>query len=67
MFSMPGCFERHNRKKRSALVLTSAGPEGSLLALFMAHFGIGAVRGSTSRRASGALREMAARMARDTT
>ncbi|MGZ5127570.1 MAG: lysophospholipid acyltransferase family protein [Burkholderiales bacterium] len=63
IISTPACFERYNRKKRSALVLTSASPEGSLLALLMAHFGIGAVRGSTSRRASVALREMAARMA----
>jgi lysophospholipid acyltransferase (LPLAT)-like uncharacterized protein len=63
IFSIPACFERYNRKRRSAVVLTSASPEGSLLTLLMAHFGIGAVRGSTSRRASVALREMATRMA----
>lgn len=59
IFSLPPLYERRYCKQRRALVLTSAGPEGSLLALVLAHFGIGAVRGSTSRRSSVALREMA--------
>jgi len=62
--SMPTFYERRRRRHRlSAFVLTSAGPEGSLLAQFLRHFGLGAVRGSTSRRASAALREMARRIA----
>jgi len=62
--SMPTFYERRRRRHRlSAFVLTSAVPEGSLLAQFLRHFGLGAVRGSTSRRASAALREMARRIA----
>ncbi len=63
IFSMPALSERYRKKMRKAFVLTSASPEGSLLALIMAHFGIGAVRGSTSRRGSLALREMASLIA----
>jgi lysophospholipid acyltransferase (LPLAT)-like uncharacterized protein len=58
--SMPAFYERRRHRHRPrAFVLTSASPEGSLLA----QFGLGAVRGSTSRRASVALREMAGRIA----
>jgi len=64
IFSMPYLYARVRQKQRPrALVLTSVGPEGSLLELFMSYFGLGAVRGSTSRRASMALREMTARLA----
>lgn len=63
IFSMPALAERYQKKMRKAFVLTSASPEGSLLALVMTHFGIGAVRGSTTRRGSTALRELAARLA----
>ncbi len=59
IIATPPIYERFARRKRGAVVLTSAGPEGSLLALFLSQFGIGAVRGSTSRRASTALRELA--------
>lgn len=62
IFAMPPIFERHCRPRRRAFVLTSASREGSLLALVLKRFGIGAVRGSTSRRASTAVREMAARI-----
>lgn len=65
IFATPAFYERHCRNGRKAFVLTSAGPEGSLLALLMAHFGIGSVRGSTSRRASVALREMATLLTND--
>ena len=63
IFNTPVIYGRYIRKTRRVFVLTSAGPEGSLLALLMSHFGMGAVRGSTSRRASAALREMASRIA----
>jgi lysophospholipid acyltransferase (LPLAT)-like uncharacterized protein len=60
---MPAFYKRRRRRYRlSAFVLTSASPEGSLLAEFLAHFGLGAVRGSTSRRSSTAVREMARRV-----
>jgi lysophospholipid acyltransferase (LPLAT)-like uncharacterized protein len=62
--SMPVFYERRRRHHRlRAVVLTSASPEGSLLAQVLAHFSLGAVRGSTSRRASVAVREMANRIA----
>jgi lysophospholipid acyltransferase (LPLAT)-like uncharacterized protein len=62
--SMP-MFYRRCRKQYglNALVLTSAGPEGGLLAEVLRHFHLGAVRGSSSRRASVAIREMARRLA----
>lgn len=62
ILAMPAAFERYNRGRRKAVVLTSASSDGSLLALFTSHFGIGAVRGSSSRRASAALRAMVARI-----
>jgi lysophospholipid acyltransferase (LPLAT)-like uncharacterized protein len=58
--SMPAFYERWRRRDRPhAVVLASASREGSLLTEFLRHFGFEAVRGSTSRRASVALREMA--------
>ena len=60
--AIPALYERRSRRARRIFVLTSASREGSLLSLLLAHFGIGAVRGSSSRRASVAVREMAARI-----
>lgn len=58
--AVPPFYERWRVRGRSQpFVLTSASPEGSLLARFLSHFGFGAVRGSTSRRASVALHAMA--------
>jgi lysophospholipid acyltransferase (LPLAT)-like uncharacterized protein len=62
IIAMPAVYERFGPKDRAAVVLTSAGPEGSLLAALVAKFGIGAVRGSAARRGSVAVREMAARI-----
>lgn len=65
MFAVPAVSRRLlPRETRPKSVLTSASPEGSLLALVMAHFGLGAVRGSSSRRGPRALREMEARLRR---
>lgn len=63
IFSAPAFYESYQRRNREVAVLTSASPEGSLLALLVSHFGIGSVRGSSSRRGSAALREMSARIA----
>ena len=64
IMSLPALYERRRLRGRPrAFVLTSASPEGSLLAEFLGHFGLGAVRGSTSRRASVAVREMGRRIA----
>ena len=61
--AMPAFYNRRRRRSQlRATVLTSAGPEGSLLALFLSQFGLEAVRGSASRRASVALREMTRRI-----
>ena len=62
--SMPVFYKRRRKRNRlKALVLTSAGPEGGLLAEVLRHFGLGAVRGSGSRRGSIAIREMERRIA----
>ena len=52
-----------NRKRlrhRNMFVLTSASKDGEILAQTMACFGLGAVRGSSSRRGAQALRELVA-------
>ncbi len=63
IFSMPVAWQRYHPRNRKALVLTSASAEGSLLALVVSHFGIGAVRGSSSRQGAAALRGMMSRIA----
>jgi lysophospholipid acyltransferase (LPLAT)-like uncharacterized protein len=62
IIAMPAVYERFGAKDRKAAVLTSAGPEGSLLAALVGRFGLQAVRGSAARRGSVAVREMAARI-----
>jgi lysophospholipid acyltransferase (LPLAT)-like uncharacterized protein len=57
----PALYERRCRQ-RPAFVLSSTTPEGALLALFVRHFGLGAVRIATFPRATNALREMIRRM-----
>jgi lysophospholipid acyltransferase (LPLAT)-like uncharacterized protein len=54
---LPFVFERFRRGQRLA-VLTSASKDGGLLASIVKHFGIEAVRGSSSRRGGVALREL---------
>jgi hypothetical protein len=51
-------------KKRQGSVLTSASKDGAIIAGVMHRFGIGAVRGSSSRRGSTAIRELAAEVER---
>lgn len=58
--NMPVLHERRcGRQGRPACVLTSTTPEGALLALFLGHFGLKAVRVATSPRAPNAMRELA--------
>jgi len=59
---MPIVYRRHARH-RPAVVLTSPSGDGEFLARTMAHFRLGAVRGSSSRRGAAALRELVAVMA----
>lgn len=63
ILSAPFIWQRNRPRNRAAVVLTSASPEGSLLAILVSHFGMGAVRGSSSRQGSAALRGMMARIA----
>lgn len=51
IFIVPPVWWRSGGKQRKAVVLASASKDGSILAHAMAVFGIGAVRGSSSRRA----------------
>jgi lysophospholipid acyltransferase (LPLAT)-like uncharacterized protein len=55
IFTMPPIWRRTGGKNRSTVVLTSASKDGTSLAIAMESFGIGAIRGSSSRRALAAL------------
>lgn len=63
MLLLPIIFERYYRGRKGVTVLTSASKDGTLLAEFMNRFGIGAVRGSSSRRGAEALRELSSVLA----
>ncbi len=54
-FTVPAAWNRICRSHRKAVTLTSASHDGDLVARAMAVFGMGAVRGSSSRRAVAAL------------
>ena len=51
IFTMPPIWLRTGGKNRSTVVLTSASRDGTTLAKAMEAFGIGSIRGSSSRRA----------------
>jgi hypothetical protein len=55
IFTMPPIWQRTGGKQRSTVVLTSASKDGTSLATAMKMFGLGAIRGSSSRRAVSAL------------
>ncbi len=55
IFTIPPIWAITSGKHRKAVVLTSASHDGAMLARAMGIFGIGAVRGSSSRRAVAAL------------
>lgn len=57
MLVVPGLYSRYTRKFRQAAVLTSASRDGAMLAAVMRRFGLGAVRGSSSRRGAQAMIE----------
>ena len=54
-FTVPAAWNRICRKHRRSVTLTSASHDGDMVARAMAVFGLGAVRGSSSRRAVAAL------------
>ena len=55
IFTMPPIWQRTGGLGRSTVVLTSASKDGTTLATAMKTFGLGAIRGSSSRRAVSAL------------
>lgn len=55
IFTMPAAWKKACGKHRRAVVLTSASHDGAALARAVGVFGIGSVRGSTSRRGVAAL------------
>jgi len=55
IFTMPPIWKLTGGKKRRTVVLTSASKDGTTLATAMRMFGLGAIRGSSSRRAVSAL------------
>lgn len=55
IFTLPPIWWRTGGNGRRSVVLTSASKDGTILASAMAVFGIGSVRGSSSRRAVAAL------------
>lgn len=55
---LPLCYKWICRARRPLTVLTSASRDGGFLSSLVARFGIGSVRGSSSRRGTAALREL---------
>lgn len=55
IFTIPPIWSRTGGNGRKSVVLTSASKDGAILSAAMAFFGLGAVRGSSSRRAVAAL------------
>lgn len=55
IFTMPPIWRATGGKGRKSVVLTSASKDGTTLATAMSMFGLGAIRGSSSRRAVSAL------------
>lgn len=55
IFTMPPIWRKTGGKGRNSVVLTSASKDGTVLATAMQLFGLGAIRGSSSRRAVSAL------------
>lgn len=55
IFTMPPIWRSTGGKGRKSVVLTSASKDGTTLATAMSMFGLGAIRGSSSRRAVSAL------------
>ena len=59
ILALPVVFRRYYPKQRKGLlVLTSASRDGAYLSEFVRRFGMGAVRGSSSRRGAGALLDL---------
>jgi lysophospholipid acyltransferase (LPLAT)-like uncharacterized protein len=55
ILSVPVAFERRYPKRKGLLVLTSASKDGAFLSEMVGRFGMGSIRGSSSRRGAAAL------------
>jgi lysophospholipid acyltransferase (LPLAT)-like uncharacterized protein len=62
ILALPLCYERLCGRRRPLTVLTSPSRDGAVLAGLVARFGIGAVRGSSSKRGVAAVRELQAEL-----
>ena len=62
MLGLTIAFSRFYPSRKGVVVLTSASRDGAYLAEFVQNFGVGAVRGSTSRRGSAALLDLVRRL-----
>src|ERR1700731_671853 len=58
ILAMPAVFRRYYPKRKGLLVLTSASRDGAYLSEFVRCFGLGAIRGSSSRRGAAALLDL---------
>jgi lysophospholipid acyltransferase (LPLAT)-like uncharacterized protein len=58
ILAMPVAFRRFYRKRKGLQVLTSASRDGAYLSEFVRCFGMGAIRGSSSRRGAAALLDL---------
>jgi hypothetical protein len=58
ILAMPVLYRRHCAKRKGLLVLTSASRDGAYLSEFVHCFGLGSVRGSSSRRGAAALLDL---------
>ena len=58
ILAMPVVYRRYYPKRKGVLVLTSASRDGAYLSEFVRCFGMGSVRGSSSRRAASVIRSM---------
>jgi lysophospholipid acyltransferase (LPLAT)-like uncharacterized protein len=58
ILAMPVLYRRYYAKRKGLLVLTSASRDGAYLSEFVHCFGLGSVRGSSSRRGAAALLDL---------
>jgi lysophospholipid acyltransferase (LPLAT)-like uncharacterized protein len=58
ILALPVVFKRYYPKRKGLLVLTSASRDGAYLSEMVARFGMGSIRGSSSRRGVGALLDL---------
>ncbi len=58
ILAMPAAFRRYYRNRKGLVVLTSASRDGAYLSEFVRCFGMGSVRGSSSRRGAAAMLDL---------